>query len=151
MKLKKVTSYALHALMYMVRHLTQLPVSIEAISKAEGVPKSNLTKIFKKLVDAGIVELATPRSKGYKFVNPPSHTSLMDLFEVMEGSGLFKDCFMKHCECGGTPENCYIYGAWQRSTKKMAALLTETSLVDAAWNHPEHKFNEHPTEMPVEP
>ena len=37
MKLKKATSYALHALMYMVRHLTQLPVNLEAISKTEGM------------------------------------------------------------------------------------------------------------------
>ena len=147
MKLKKTTSYALHALMYMVRHLTQLPVSIEAIIKAEGIPKSCLAGIFKKLVDGGIVEPATRPSKGYEFVRPPSHISLMEFFEAMEGSGLFTDCFMKHCECGGTPDNCYIYGAWQRSTKKMVALLSETSLVDAAWNHPEHKFNESPTEQ----
>ena len=144
MKLKKATSYALHAVMYMTRHLTQLPVDLEAISKAEGIPKSYLARIFQKLAKAGIVELATPRGKGYKFVNPPSHTNLLELFEVMEGNALFKDCFMKHCECGGTPENCYIYAAWQQSTKKMSKLLTETSLVDAAWNHPEHRFNELP-------
>jgi Rrf2 family protein len=144
MKLKKATSYALHALMYMTRHLTQLPVNLETISKAEGIPQSYLSRIFQKLVKAGIVELATPRGKGYDFVNPPAQTNLLELFEVMEGSSLFKDCFMKHCKCGGTPDNCYIYAAWQKSTKKMAALLTETSLVDAAWNHPEHRFNELP-------
>ncbi len=144
MKLTKATSYALHALMYMVRHLTQLPVNLETISKTEGIPQSYLSRIFKKLVKAGIVELAEGRGKGYKFVKHPGQTNLMELFEVMEGKGIFTDCFMKHCQCGGTPENCYIYAAWQKSTKKISELLAETSLVDATWNHPEHRFNELP-------
>lgn len=144
MKLKKATSYALHALMYMTRHLTQLPVNLETISKAEGIPQSYLSRIFKKLITAGIVELSKQKGKGYNFVNPPGSTNLLELFEMMEGGGMFEDCFMKHCKCGGTPENCYIYAAWKRSTNEMAVLLKKTSLVDAAWNHPEHRFNELP-------
>ncbi|MCF7955793.1 MAG: Rrf2 family transcriptional regulator [Phycisphaerae bacterium] len=142
MKLKKATSYALHALMYMTRHLTQLPVNLEMISKAEGIPQSYLSRIFKKLTSAGIVELSNQKGKGYNFVNPPGSIKLLELFEVMEGEAIFNDCFMKHCKCGGTPENCYIYAAWKRSTNEIVTLLKETSLVDAAWNHPEHRFNE---------
>ena len=144
MKLKKATSYALHALMYMTRHMTQLPVNLETISKAEGIPLSYLSRIFQKLSSAGIVQLSKEKGKGYTFVNPPAQTNLLRLFEVMEGDSLFGNCFMNHCNCGGTTENCYIYAAWQRSTRKMDKLLTETSLVDAAWNHPEHRFNELP-------
>lgn len=140
MKIKKETSYALHALTYMTRHLTQLPVTLEVISKAEGISQSYLSGIFKKLTKAGIVKPAPARGKGYLFADTPSRTSLLELFELMEGGPLFKECFMKNCQCGGTPENCRIYGIWQQSTKKILDVLKQTSLGDAAWSCPEHRF-----------
>ena len=82
-----------------------MPVNLEMISKAEGTPQSYLSRIFQKLVKAEIVKLSKQKGKGYNFVNPPSQTNLLEFFEVMEGRSLFKDCFMKHCQCGGTPED----------------------------------------------
>ncbi|MHC4705419.1 MAG: hypothetical protein ACYTFQ_33160 [Planctomycetota bacterium] len=38
MKVTKSAGYALHALMYMVRHSTQLPVTAVTVAKAEGIP-----------------------------------------------------------------------------------------------------------------
>ncbi len=55
MKVKKATAYALHALMYMVRHATQLPVTTTTIAKGEGIPSEYLAKIFQKLSKAHIV------------------------------------------------------------------------------------------------
>ena len=57
MKVTKSTAYALHALMYMVRHNTQLPVTTATVAKAEGIPSDYLAKIFQQLVKAGIEEL----------------------------------------------------------------------------------------------
>ncbi len=135
MKVSKATAYALHALMYMVRHATELPVATGAIAKAEGIPSGYLAKVFGRLVKAGIVKSVKGRRKGYVFVKPPEEVSLLDMFEAVEGKPLFDDCLLKHCECGGTPDNCYIYAQWVSSTRKMNRLLDETSLVAAAWNH----------------
>jgi hypothetical protein len=52
---------------------------------------------------------------------------------------------MKHCECGGTPENCQIYLQWHNCTDKVKQLLADTSVEAAAWNHPEHRFYSLPT------
>jgi len=142
MKVKQATAYALHALMYMVRHITQLPVTAGSIAKAEGIPAGYLAKLFQPLVKANIVKASKGRRKGYVFARPPEEINLLELFEAIEGGPLFDDCFMKHCECGGTPENCHIYACWLKATKRLANLLTETSLVTAAWNHPDHRFNE---------
>ena len=144
MKISKSAAYALHVVMYMVRHITQLPATAHAISTAEGIPSSYLTKILRKLVQADIIKSVNKPKKGYVFVAPPEETSLLALFEAMEGEPLFDDCFMKHCKCGGTPENCCIYARWASVTKKMNKFLEETSLVTAAWNHPEHRFDQEP-------
>ena len=66
--------------------------------------------------------------------------SLLELFEVMEGSPLFDDCFLRHCKCGGTQENCRIFSVWINATKRVKEILEETTVATAAWSHPEHRF-----------
>ncbi len=140
MKSSKAAAYSLHALMYMVRHSTQLPATTNTIAKAEGIPAGYLAKIFPRLVKAGFIKVAKGRNKGYVFAKPPGEISLLELFELIERGPLFDDCLLKHCECGGTPENCCIFAKWLSATRKIKQLFSETSLVTAAWNHPEHRF-----------
>lgn len=140
MKVSKAAAYSLHALMYMVRHITQLPATTNTIAKAEGIPPGYLAKIFQQLVKAGFVKSVKGQNRGYVFARPPEEIDLLELFELIEGAPLFDDCLLKHCECGGTPENCCIFAKWVSATKKIKQLLSETSLVTAAWNHPDHRF-----------
>jgi Rrf2 family protein len=140
MKVSKATAYALHAMMYMVRHITQLPATTNTIAKAEGIPAGYLAKILQKLVKAHFVKTAKGNLRGYVFAKPPEEISLLELFETIDGGPLFGDCPLRHCLCGGTSENCYIYSQWVSTTKRMSKILAETNLAAAAWNHPEHRF-----------
>ena len=144
MKVKKATAYALHALMYMVRHITQLPVTTNAIAKGEGIPPEYLAKIFQQLAKAQIVKGVKGRKKGHVFARPPEDISLLEVINSIEGESVFDDCPIKHCQCGGTPQNCYIYAQWINATKKIRTIFDETSLTSVAWNHPEHRFNSLP-------
>ncbi len=144
MKMSKATAYALHALMYMVRHVTQLPASIRCIAKTEGIPEGQLVRVFTCLVDAGLVKTVKGRPRGYVFGVDPEHISLLDLFEAVEGGPLFDVCLLQHCACTGTTENCFIYAQWHEATRKMKGVFARTSLEDAAWNHPEHRFDNPP-------
>ncbi len=147
MKISHATAYALHAVMYMVRHITQLPVTTGTIAKAEGIPAGYLAKIFRRLVKARLVKSVRGRKRGYVFARTPEEISLLELFEVVEGGPLFEDCLLRHCECGGTSENCCIYAQWVSATRKINKLLEETSLASAAWNHPEHRFQSLPDSL----
>jgi Rrf2 family protein len=141
MRIKKSSAYALHALMYMVRHGTQLPVTTSTIAKAEGIPSSYLTKVFQQLVKARFIRAVGGKRKGYVFDKPPEEIDLLELFEVIEGGPLFDDCFLRHCECGGTPESCRISSVWSSTTRRIKNILEETTVEEAAWNHPEHRFS----------
>ncbi len=147
MKVTKATAYALHALMYMVRHITQLPVTTETIAKGEGIPPGYLAKIFQRLTKAHLVKGMKGRNRGHVFARPPEDISLLEVIEAMEGESLFDDCPLKHCECGGTPENCVIFAQWIRATKKINELFEETSLASVAWNHPQHRFHSLPESL----
>ena len=123
MKVSKTSAYALHALMYMVRHTTQLPATTNIIAKAEGIPAGYLAKIFPKLVKAGFVKTVKGKNKGYIFAKSPEEISLLELLEVIDGQSLFDDCLLRHCECEGTPENCCIFAKWMNATKKSSGCL----------------------------
>ena len=140
MKVSKATAYALHAMMYMVRHRTQLPVTAESIAKAEGIPCGYLSKILQQLARAGFLKGVRKNKRGYEFARPPEEISVLELVEVVEGGPTFSNCLFKHCECGGTTDSCHIYAQWFEAMEKMRKLLGETNLVAATWNHPEHRF-----------
>ena len=140
MKVTKSAGYALHALLYMVRHSTQLPVTAVTVAKAEGIPSDYLAKIFQQLAKARFVKAIRGRKRGYVFARPPEQITLLELFEAIEGSPLFDDCFMKHCQCNGTPDNCRIFSIWTEATRRIKKELEDTTVASAAWAHPEHRF-----------
>ena len=126
--------------MYMVRHSTQLPATTTTIAKAEGIPSDYLAKIFQKLAKKGYVKAIRGKNKGYVFAMPPEQMTVLGLLEAIEGNPLFDDCLLRHCECGGTQENCRVFSAWVDATKQLKKLLSETTVAAAAWSHPEHRF-----------
>jgi len=140
MKVTKSAGYALHALMFMVRHSTQLPVTAITVAKAEGIPSDYLAKIFQQLAKAHFVKAIRGRKRGYVFARPPEQITLLELFETIEGGSLFDDCFLRHCECGGTPDICCIFSIWTEATRQIKKKLEETTVAAAAWAHPEHRF-----------
>ena len=89
MKISRASAYALHALMYMVRHATQLPVSCGAIARAEGIPNSYLTKVVQRSARAGYIRSVRGHRTGYVFVKPPEEIGLLEVFETIEGAPLF--------------------------------------------------------------
>ncbi len=142
MKVKRATTYALHATMYMVRHVTQLPVTVETIARAEQIPPQYLAKILPQLARAGFLKAGAGRKKGYVFARDPEEISLLELLETVEGRSIFGDCFMGHNGCPGVSAGCRMYAVWRESVGGLTDYLAQTSLAAAAWNHPDHRFDE---------
>jgi Rrf2 family protein len=142
MKVSKSVAYSLHGLMYMVRHSTQLPVTIGTISRAERIPREYLAKIFQKLAKGGLVKAVQGRNQGYNFVKPPDQISLLEIFELVEGRDFLGECPLRHCACGGTTDNCAIFAKWSEAAQIFIAVLEQTDLDTATWNHPEHYFDD---------
>ena len=123
MRVTKAAAYALHILMYMVRHREELPATASSIAEAEGIPLRDVTQISLQLINGGFVKAGKGRKKGYVLAKPPEEISMLELFETIEGGPLFDDCLLRHCECGGTPENCCIYAKWRSTTNKIEELF----------------------------
>ena len=141
MKLSKASSYALHALMYMVRHSTLLPVPIKVMAKAEDIPREYLAKIFQLLVKKQIVISQIKGRGGYDFARPPKQISVLEVLEAVEGESIFEECFLKHSDCEGIAENCNLFQLWQEATAKLRESLSKMYLTEVTWAHPLHTFN----------
>lgn len=105
------------------------------------MPVSYVSKVLQQLAKGGFIKSVKGRHRGYVFARPPEEVSLLALFEALEGPLFFDDCPLRHCACGGTAENCRIFAQWISATRRVKDMLEETSIVSAAWNHPEHRFN----------
>ena len=102
--------------------------------------RPHIDEIFQQLVKSRFVRAVRVGDRGYVFARPPDEIRLLELFEAVEGAPLFDDCFLKHCECGGTRENCRILSLWAGATRQIMELHEETTVAAAAWNHPRHRF-----------
>jgi len=142
MRISQASAYGLHALMYMARHVTQLPATSRTIARAEGMPQGYVAKVLQRLVKAGFVRAVQGRARGYVFAVPPEEIHLLGVLEALEGEPLFDDCPLRHCACNGTVQNCHIYAEWSSASRRMKESLEATTVAVAAWNHPEHRFSE---------
>ena len=140
MKVSQASAYALHALMYMVRHITLLPVSNRIIAKSEKIPPEYLAKIFRKLVKNKIVISSKKGSGGYLFARPPEEISVLDVIQAIEGETIFDECFMQHGYCERTAETSSLLPVWQEAAAKLKGSLGKMSLIEATWSHPQHYF-----------
>jgi Rrf2 family protein len=129
-------------MMYMVRHMTQLPVTTGTIAKAEGIPTRYLSKIFELLAKEGFIRPVGQSKKGYVFARDPQDISLLELFHILEGEDVFDDCFMRHCACGQTPQTCDIYAKWRQAASQLRDFMSNTDLAEMTWGHPEHRLDE---------
>lgn len=141
MQLSKASGYGLHALMYMVKHLTQMPVHSKIIARSEGISSSYLTRILGRLVEAHILATNNDDEKEYYLTKQPGEINILEILEAIEGKSFLTTCFLKCSdECGGTSINCQIYKIWQQSMQPLHDSLIKTSLADVAWSHPLHRF-----------
>ncbi len=139
MKVSKASACGLHALMYMVRHATLRPATVEAIAKTEGIPAGRLSRVLQCLTQAGFVRLADGPENGYVFARPPEKIAPIELLAALEGQPVFDDRALPHGESGGTPEDCRISAEWVAGTSKIGRLFEEKTIVTAAWKDLEHR------------
>ncbi len=138
----KQAAYALHLLSYIVRHLSQQPFHLDAIAKSEGIPRSSLAAVTARLVKAHLVEPCRQPPHTYSLSRPPEQMTLLEVFEAVSDEPLFADCCLGPCPIENRAEcPCRLGKVWQDTTQFLQGQLAHTTLADAAWEHPIHRFN----------
>jgi len=85
MKLTRASSYALHAVAYMVDQDTNEPVASHVIAKARKIPERFLLKVLKPLVSARVLLSVKGPNGGYRLAKPANDITLLEILEAVDG------------------------------------------------------------------
>lgn len=103
------------------------------ISRAEGVPRSYLSKILQRLRRAGLVRSKRGAGGGYALALPASRVTLANVIEAMDGPlGLnpcLDDDYSGTCTAG---RRCPVRRVWSEAQRKVFEILDSYTLEDLA-------------------
>ena len=85
MKLSLASSYAVTALVYLVREKPEAPVAAIKMARVEGLPAQFLRTLLKPLVGAGILRSVRGPNGGYRLARAPKDITLLEVVEAVDG------------------------------------------------------------------
>lgn len=132
--------YSLHCLLHMVTLPRDKSIGIKALAKYQGVSESYLSKMFSKLVRAGLIESVPGVKGGYGLAKPAEEISFWDVVTAVEGRARFFQCDeIRQREAHIDPDNipdtyckspCLIKSVMWEGERQMEAYLSGKNL---AW------------------
>ncbi len=101
MQFSSQTEYSIRVLLYLTCQQKQGKgsASIGTLSEALGINRNYLPKILKPLKDNHLLQSETGSQGGFSLAISPEETSLLDIFEVTEGTTLLNQCLLDSESC----------------------------------------------------
>lgn len=101
LKISDATALALHSMVYMAIHPERHSTTAE-IAGLFDVSRHHLAKVHQRLTKAGLIRTQRGPSGGSSLTKDPSQITLLDVYEVIEGSMLCKPCLFGKDKCPRT-------------------------------------------------
>jgi Rrf2 family protein len=124
MKYTKATNYALHLMVYLVKHECNENLSLLPLANHMNISHTYLSKILTQLVKAGIIQSVAGVNGGYSLRKPKAEISFYDVIQAIEGSGALFTCSMDE------NYDCPIEMIMREAEEKMVNHLKEKRLTD---------------------
>lgn len=131
--------YGVRLLVELGRHGSENPVSLKAISEAEGLPLAYLERIVALLKKAGLVESQRGAHGGYNLARPAAEITMDEAVLALEGVVAPMSCFVddsgdqKGVLCSHTDDaghGCATKLLWTRVQGGMVEAMRRTTLAE---------------------
>lgn len=126
--IKRDTDYAIRGLLYLARTCNGV-VSCAEVAEACDMPKTFAHKIFKKMVNTGILTSQTGRAGGFQLAKPSKQIFLHDIVEAVQGPVSVSSCVLDANACAHRGK-CPLSAQWGKLQRRITAFLDDTSLHD---------------------
>lgn len=128
--LSSTSEYALRALIYLVQHEEDWPVTSDEIAKHTGISGKYLSKILSDLTRTGLLDSTRGKHGGYWLAREASDVTLYDTIVQFER---FDDrrCPFGNGKCG-QDDPCLAHDRWKKVVDAEQAFLRRTSISDVA-------------------
>ncbi|NQV49955.1 MAG: Rrf2 family transcriptional regulator [Candidatus Marinimicrobia bacterium] len=130
-RLTKAGEYGLRAVRYLVENIDQERISIGDISINKKIPEPFLRKLFKPLVQQGIINSTRGVSGGVRLARNPKDITVLEVVEALEGPLALNECLLDDSACEFLSE-CGMHDVWEEAQAAMAKVLRSRNLSDLA-------------------
>jgi len=130
--LSNTSKYALRAVIYLELYgSSSRRVGIKEISEELGIPAPFLGKILQLLARREVLDSTKGPHGGFSLKKPALDISLMEIIEIIDGSGSFDDCVIRTSRCSQeTP--CSLHDKIAPFRKGIKSLLLTETIADLA-------------------
>ncbi len=100
---------------------------VREVAECARVPPAYLTKIFKKLVDAGLLSSKRGWAGGTRLARSPETITLLEITEAIDGKDWNRGCLLGQEFCSDE-RACPTHEFWKAERRAIAAKLAGTTL-----------------------
>ena len=128
-RLTKAGEYGLRAIRYLVENGDETRISIGDISVEKKIPEPFLRKLFKPLVQKGIINSTRGVSGGVRLARQPEDITVLEVVEALEGPLALNECLLAEVDCEFLNE-CGMHDVWEEAQAAMAKVLRSKNLTN---------------------
>lgn len=133
--LSRTSEYALRAMVCMVRHLDDWPMSGKRIAEETGIPPKYLSNILSSLVRAGVLNSAPGIGGGFSMARAPEYVPLDDILKPFESIlGPSRPCPFGNEVCSDD-DPCAGHERWKHVKQVYEQFLRDTTIQDVGIKH----------------
>ncbi len=126
-RLTKAGEYGIRALRYLVEHQNDGRISISDISTSKNIPEPFLRKLFKPLVENGIVSSTRGVAGGVRLAKAAEEITVLEAIEALEGPLALNECLLEDAACEFM-SNCGMHTVWDEAQSAMIEVLGQKDL-----------------------
>jgi Rrf2 family iron-sulfur cluster assembly transcriptional regulator len=125
----KTCEHAIRALAYLAARPVGDLCLVDEIAEAENMPRPFTSKILRDLVKAGLLTSSRGPGGGYALARDPAEVSLLEIQEIMDGSGNLDRCAVGLAACNEFAP-CPLHDQFMPLRKAIRAYLEDTTLAE---------------------
>lgn len=148
LRISRKIDYGLRAMIYLASVTPDAIVPFREIARQMDVPEDFLAKIFKTLVDAGLVRSIRGPHGGYSLARSAAEVSFLDVIEAVEGPVALNVCLDGDDACGHST-CCTMTSVWRLGQERMLDVYRQARLADLAFK-PAHDGSIGLVQLPVQ-
>jgi Rrf2 family protein len=134
MRLTMKSDYGLRAMIDLASRYGKGPTPSAEIARRQLIPEHFLDQTLITLRRAGLVKSQRGPQGGHALAKPPSHISMLDVLQALEGAPATLECVPQPTACALSP-GCGMRDIWAQIDAFAHTLLASTNLEQLAARH----------------
>ncbi len=131
----QTSTYALRAVLYLVREGSHRPLRVGEIAEAVDIPRNYLSKILHQLARAGVLTSSRGPKGGFELARPAAEVSLAHVIEPLEPVSAERPCLLGNTACSDESP-CAAHHRWKHVADQMQAFFHDTTIAELLRREP---------------